>query len=206
MNVLKQPKNIAFAIVTLLGVAVDQWSKWWVSNNIEYRRGEIDIIEGWLSFVNERNTGAAFSIMEGQFSLFMVFTAVAVFVLLDMLRRLPNNATMMAATVGVIMSGALGNFIDRVRLRYVVDFVKCYTDYPPLKNWLLENVGTNVYPIWNIADAAILVGVAIFLLNSAFQPPEEDEDEAPGDEEQDDTPPSEAETEVAETDAGPQDA
>lgn len=206
MNVLKQPKNIAFAIVTLLGVAVDQWSKWWVSNNIEYRRGEIDIIEGWLSFVNERNTGAAFSIMEGQFSLFMVFTAVAVIVLLDMLRRLPNNATMMAATVGVIMSGALGNFIDRVRLRYVVDFVKCYTDYPPLKNWLLENVGTNVYPIWNIADAAILVGVAIFLLNSAFQPPEEDEDEAPGDEEQDDTPPSEAETEVAETDAGPQDA
>lgn len=194
MNLLTQPKNIAFIAVTLIGVLLDQWSKWWVVNNIEYRRGEIDLIEGWLSLVNERNTGAAFSIMEGQFSLFMVFTAVAVFVLVDMQRRLPNNATMMAATVGIIMSGALGNFIDRVRLRYVVDFVKCYTEYPPLKNWLLENVGTNVYPIWNIADAAILIGVGVFLLNSAFQPQDDElepnEDALPPTEVNDDSAPS----------------
>ena len=67
---------------------------------------------------------------------------------------------------------------------------------------MLENVGTNVYPIWNIADAAILVGVAIFLLNSAFQPPEEGE-EPDETADEDNARASEAETEVAETDAGP---
>lgn len=177
---LLAPKNLVFAAVALVGFLVDQVTKWWVVNNIELHRGEIKIIDGWLSVVHERNEGAAFSSFEGWFGLFVIFTIVAVGVLLDLQRRLKADRLFMAATLGLIMSGALGNFADRLRFRYVIDFIRCYTDHPSLKAWLVENIGTNTYPIWNVADAAILVGVVLFLLYSTFNGDEEiDEVEAP---------------------------
>lgn len=172
---LRAPKNLAFLAVTATGVALDQASKAWVVANIELHRGEIHLVDGWLSLVHERNTGAAFSSFEGWFALFVVFTIVAVGVLLDLQRRLKPDALFMAATLGLILSGALGNFIDRLRHRYVVDFVRCYTEYPPFVEQLQAWNLPNTYPIWNIADAAILVGVVLFLLYSTFNADEEPE-------------------------------
>ena len=177
LKAARAPKNLVFLAITALGVLADQASKAWVVANVELHRGEIHLIEGWLSVVHERNTGAAFSSFEGWFSLFVVFTIVAIGVLLDLQRRLKDHNLFMAGTLGLILSGALGNFIDRLRFRYVVDFVKCYTEYEPftqaLDNWNLPHT----YPIWNIADAAILVGVILFLLYSTFNADETDEDE-----------------------------
>ncbi len=81
--------------------------------------------------------------------------------------------------IGLLLSGAFGNAIDRIRLGHVTDFVKCYTDYPPLRDWLIERVGTAVYPIWNVADASLLVGVAIFLLHGLFFADAPEDEETP---------------------------
>ena len=171
-------KNLVFGGVALIGYIADQATKWWVVQNITLHTGEIQIIDGWLSFVHERNDGAAFSSFEGWFGLFVIFTIIAIGVLLDLQRRLKPDSLFMAGTLGLILSGALGNFTDRLRFRYVVDFIRCYTEHPDLKAWLIENVGTNTYPIWNVADAAILVGVILFLLYSTFNGDEEDEEVA----------------------------
>lgn len=165
---LRQPKTIAFLAVTVLGTIADQASKAWVVANVELHRGEIQLIDGWLSVVHERNTGAAFSSFEGWQGMFLVFTIVAVGVLLDQMRKLRPEAVSMGATLGLILSGALGNFIDRLRFGYVTDFIRVYTEHPSMKEWLYENVGTNTYPIFNIADSSILVGVILFLLISTF--------------------------------------
>jgi signal peptidase II len=168
VNALVQPKNLIFLAVTLLGTIADQATKAWVVANVELHRGEVDIIPGFLSIVHERNDGAAFSSFEGWQGLFIIFTIIAVGVLADLQRKLRPEAWSMAATLGLILSGAFGNFIDRVRFGYVTDFIRVYTDNPDWSAWLISKIGTNTYPIFNIADSSILVGVILFLLISTF--------------------------------------
>ena len=137
-------RNIVFLVVCISGVILDQLSKAWVVANIELHYGEVPVIPGFLSMVHEQNDGAAFSSFSGGSwqGLFLVFTVVAVGVLLDLLRRLPVNAVYMSGTLGMIMSGALGNAIDRVRFQKVTDFIRVYTDNPTWRDWLIDQVGS----------------------------------------------------------------
>jgi len=163
------------------GLALDQLSKEWVVRNLDHAtRDEISLVDGWLSFVHAHNTGAAFSILEGMHYLFLVITLVAVVVVVHMLRDLPMNERFQSSVLGLILSGAVGNAIDRVRFGWVTDFIKVYTEHPTLKPYLIETVGTNVYPIFNIADAALLVGVFVFLFQSlrADEPEDSPEERA----------------------------
>ena len=132
---------------------------------------ELDIIPGFLSFIHTQNPGAAMGLMnsvEYRLLFFYIFTAVAVGVLLNMYKQLPGEDRMQTVTISLILSGALGNFIDRLHKSTVTDFVRVYTDHPPLKKWLIENFRTAEYPTWNIADAAIVVGVALYLIHYLF--------------------------------------
>jgi signal peptidase II len=72
-------------------------------------------------------------------------------------------------TLGMILAGALGNGIDRLRLGYVVDFFKAYAGEEPLRSWFIDRWGTNVWPIFNVADSMLLVGVALFALRFLTQ-------------------------------------
>ena len=157
-------KFVWFAAVFGLGLAADLGSKEWVIRNLEFARDEVVLVDGWLSIVHAHNTGAAFSMLEGGYWLFLGFWIIATVVVIDMLRRLPHDAAFVAGVLGMLLSGAWGNAIDRVRWGWVTDFVKVYSEHPSLEPWLIDTFGTNVYPIWNIADANLLVGVAIYLL------------------------------------------
>ena len=85
-----------------------------------------------------------------------MFTIVALFALGQMYRQLGDNERLRTASVGLILSGALGNGIDRVYKQTVTDMVKmAWGAEGAVKDWLITNFGTNVWPVWNIADAAI---------------------------------------------------
>lgn len=161
-------RNIVFLVVTVLGLLADQLSKAWIVGNIELHYGEIHILPGLLSIVHAQNPGAAMGMLrdfEHRHILFAVFTIIAVAVILDLFRRLPRDEWFMAGTLGLILSGALGNGIDRVRQRYVTDFVRVYTEHPPLKSWLVERFGTYEWPSFNVADSALVVGVTLFVVH-----------------------------------------
>jgi len=164
-------RNIIFAVVCVLGVLVDQATKWWVVQNIALGTGEIVVIDGFLSIVHAQNPGAAFGMFrdfEYRHLVFLAFTLVAVGVILDLFRKLPRDDWFMSTTMGLILSGAIGNAIDRTRMRYVTDFIRVYTDQPELKQWLIETVGTYEWPSFNIADANLVVGVLFFMIYQFF--------------------------------------
>ena len=194
-----------FSLWLVVGLVLDQASKTWVQNTLAYDRAdvaagltrEIHIIDGWLSFVHAHNTGAAFSMMEGMHYLFLGFTVVATLVVFDMLRRLPVSASFQGGVLGLLISGAWGNGLDRVQFGYVIDFVRVYTDKPEWKTWLVDTFGTNTYPIFNVADAALLIGVGLFAIHSFMMDDEEDEDALIGGEEEGEE--SDAHTETEET-------
>lgn len=162
-------RTVIFSLTTLLGVGADQLTKRWVMNNLEQGRDEIVIVPDLLSIVHARNTGAAFSMMEGAQGLFLAITVLAIVIVAVFLYWLERDARFEALTLGMVFGGILGNGIDRLLYRSVTDMVKCYVGMEPASSWLIERFHTNVYPIWNVADALLVVGVSLFLLRYALQ-------------------------------------
>ena len=158
------PRNLVFVATLVLGILADQATKVWVHANLEHSVDEISIIDGWFSIVHAQNTGAAFSTMEGQQGLFLVFTLIVVPIVVYVLTLQEHQMRVVPMSLGMVLAGALGNGIDRLRLGYVVDFFKVYAGHEPLRSWFYERFGTNVWPIFNVADSLLLVGVALFLV------------------------------------------
>ena len=157
------PRNLWFGLTLAVGIFLDQATKAWVSRNLAFGVDEISIVPDWFSLVQARNTGAAFSTMEGQMAVFHVFTICCIVAVFVLIRSVERDQRFVPFTLGLILSGALGNWIDRLRLGYVVDFLKVYCGgYAPLRDWLIERFRTNVWPIFNIADSLLLIGVSLF--------------------------------------------
>jgi len=103
------------------------------------------------------NTGAAFSFLANaggwQRWLFTVIAMVISIVIVQWIRKLPSEDTLTAASLCLILGGAIGNLIDRVYLGHVIDYIQV---------WL----GSYPFPAFNIADASISVGAALLILSS----------------------------------------
>jgi lipoprotein signal peptidase len=182
-------KLLIFTLFTLFGVVVDQAIKWWVRTSPDVNAlGGIKVIPGFFSIVHAENPGAAFGMFgdlseSWRIAMFAVFTLIAVAVIVDMYRKLPANDWFLATTLGLILSGALGNLIDRLykpffgvpnhrgQLEYgatVTDFLRFYTDHPDWAAWLESMFGMSEYPSFNVADANLVVGVGMFIIHYLF--------------------------------------
>lgn len=171
-------KTVAFAVVAFLGLIIDQATKYWIRANLDLHVDEIDVIPGLFSLVHAENPGAAGGMLRDfqyRHFVFLGFTVVAVIVIVDMWRKLPKEDLFLSTTLGLIISGAIGNAIDRVHKQTVTDFLRVYSDLPSLKPWLISTFGTNEWPSFNVADSALVVGVCLFLVHYLFL---EDKDEA----------------------------
>ena len=152
-------KYLLLGWVALITLILDQISKWLIVNNVpEYR--SLTIIPGCFDLVNIRNRGAAFGFLnrsdiEWQFWLFLLATIIAVGAIFYVVRTLKTNIPVLVLGLGCILGGALGNLIDRLRMRAVIDFLDFYW-----RDWH--------WPAFNLADAGICIGAClvgyIFLL------------------------------------------
>ena len=134
-------------------VVVDQLTKFWAVNTL-LKGQSIDLLPV-LNLTLGFNTGAAFSILGGghgwQRWLLAVVAGLVSAYLIYWLRQIASGERWPAVGLTLVLAGAIGNLIDRIRLGYVIDFIHMYyQDY----HW----------PIFNIADIGITVGVGIFLL------------------------------------------
>lgn len=161
--------------VSLFGL--DQLTKHLIMWNLVEGRDEVEIIDGFLLLEHARNTGAAFSMLEGQMVLFAIVAIVAVFLLGQMLWQLDDDDLLQASAIGIVASGALGNAFDRLLYGSVTDFIKFYTDNPEWTPWLRENIGMTAWPTFNVADIALVVGLILFFAHTIFFSDKESEEE-----------------------------
>jgi len=142
--------------LSLAVVALDQWTKYLVTNHLEIY--EQVILLPVLELMHVHNTGAAFSFLSGASGWQRwLFTALALLVsaaILLWLRRLPaRGRNLLAAGLCLVLGGALGNVIDRVLWAYVIDFIRVhYADW--------------YFPAFNVADSAITVGAGLLILDT----------------------------------------
>ena len=138
-------------IVALLVIALDQWTKALVVQRWPLpQTGEIELIGQWLALTYVRNEGIAFGLFQGVPQLFTVtallIVAGAIYVYLY---QMPASDRLLPVLLGLIVGGALGNVIDRIRFGYVVDFIK--------------TLGGR-FPVFNVADSAVVVGILIMAM------------------------------------------
>lgn len=142
-------------VIAGLVVAADQATKWLAVRNFTGRT--FTVIPHFFDLVLVHNTGAAFGFLNdagGWQNVFFVAVAIVVsLVLVFMLRRLGAEDGVSGWALALILGGALGNLIDRLRLGYVIDFVDWY-------------YGRWHWPAFNVADAAITIGALLLVLDA----------------------------------------
>lgn len=148
-------------LLALAVLALDQATKHWaILAHGNWPDGSQPIIPNFFSFTWVNNTGGAFGIFDSvrlgtaALALASLLAAGAIILYSLRMRRLPP---LLGVALGLALGGAVGNLIDRVRLHYVVDFLDFH-------------VGVHQWPVFNIADSAICIGVALLAIHFGRAP------------------------------------
>lgn len=151
----KSLKRWFFLLMLIAGVvAADQVSKQMVIDNL--LRGEayqpVPALAAYFQFLHSINTGSAFGFFAGAGDILLVLAICIVIGLLIYFPRIPEDGGLSRLAVGLILGGALGNIVDRIRHEHVIDFI----------HYQIPGVISNVS---NVADHAIVLGVILIFID-----------------------------------------
>ena len=140
-------KTVHLVLWSVLLVMFDQWTKVWAKTSLEK---PIPLIRGVFELQYVENQGAAFGILQNKLWLFVIFTLIMLCVLVFLYYHTPfeKEYGWIRLTLILIISGAIGNLIDRVFNKYVVDF---------LYFKLID------FPVFNVADSFVVVGCCLLV-------------------------------------------
>jgi signal peptidase II len=143
-------------------LVLDQLTKFAVRDRLPLFR-RIPVIPGFFNLIHVHNTGGAFGIFSGQRGglgtlFFTVVSLLAVCGILFLFAKSKEHERTLRFGLSLVLAGALGNLLDRVRLGEVVDFLEFY-------------VSTFYWPAFNIADSAICLGIGLMALEMLRKPP-----------------------------------
>lgn len=153
------PERRVFRIALLTGIfflLLDQLTKYWVVKEIPFASRKI-VIPGFFNLTYVTNTGAAWGILSGRYWLLLSISAAVFAAAVWYLQALTENWKERYFAIFLVMSGILGNSIDRVFRGAVVDFLQFY-------------IGKYVWPSFNVADSCICIGVFIYIFSTLLRP------------------------------------
>lgn len=136
-------------------IILDQITKIWIVKNMEISES-VPVIENFLYITSHRNSGAAWGILEGQMWFFYIVTIFVVIALVYYIQKMAKTHVLLGTALALMLGGAIGNFIDRVIRKEVVDFID-------------TNIFGYDFPIFNVADSALTVGVGILMIFMLFE-------------------------------------
>ena len=139
-------------LISLAVVAADQLTKYLVRANMDL--GQSIPHTGFVRLTYATNTGGAFGLFANQTFLLALAAVIAIAALVLYLRYLPPSSRLLKVGLGLLLGGAVGNLIDRVRLGEVTDFI---------------DIGA--WPVFNLADSAIVVGTVLIVFYLLFEAP-----------------------------------
>jgi signal peptidase II len=143
-------------------IAADQATKAWIASRLPFNTygeadGAIPVVRGFLYIVHVGNTGAAWSMFTGRSILLAVLAAATLVAIFIGRRALGLKDPFAQVCFGLLCGGIIGNLVDRVARGHVLDFLDFH-------------FGSYAFPSFNVADSAISVGVALYLLSSLRTP------------------------------------
>jgi signal peptidase II len=156
-------KTVLLLLSAVAILVADQATKALVVANLAV--GEhVDLLGDLVQVWHAQNRGASFSLFQGWSIVFLVVSVLSIGMVAYFHRSLHRQSLWLHLLLGVILGGTLGNFIDRLRLGYVTD-------------WLSIGIGQTRWPTFNVADSSLVIGIGILVLYLLFGHP--DRREAP---------------------------
>ncbi|PAE26942.1 signal peptidase II [Bacillus sp. 7894-2] len=144
-----------YYIIALFVIALDQLTKWLIVKNFELGES-VKVIEDFLYITSHRNRGAAWGILQGQMWFFYVITVIVIIGIIYYIQKAAKGKLLLGVSLGLMLGGAIGNFIDRVFRKEVVDFVNTY-------------IFGYDFPVFNIADSALVIGVGLLMIQMLLE-------------------------------------
>ncbi|WP_413301418.1 signal peptidase II [Bacillus sp. 1P10SD] len=139
-----------YYLIALFVILLDQITKWLIVSKMNLG-DSIPIIDNILYITSHRNRGAAWGILQGQMWLFYVITIIVIVAIMYYIQKAAKGKWLLGVSLALMLGGAIGNFIDRVVRKEVVDFIHTY-------------IFTYNFPVFNIADSALVVGVVVLMI------------------------------------------
>ena len=142
-----------FVAIAVAVVIVDQLSKAWLVANVQ-PGGAIEIVGDWLRLIHGRNDGGLFGLFGGSAAVLAIASLGVIGLIVAYHARSKPNVVLSIA-LGLLLGGAIGNLIDRIRFGYVIDFVDA-------------GIGNLRFYTFNVADSAISVAILLLILLALF--------------------------------------
>lgn len=139
-----------YYLIALLVIVFDQITKWLIVSKMEFGQS-ITVIDQVLYITSHRNRGAAWGILQGQMWLFYAITVIVIVAIVYYIQKAAKGKRLLGISLALMLGGAIGNFIDRVVRKEVVDFIHTY-------------IFTYDFPVFNIADSALVIGVVLLMI------------------------------------------
>ncbi|GGH99554.1 MULTISPECIES: signal peptidase II [Mammaliicoccus] len=143
----------------ILLIAIDQFTKLLIVKSLEVG-DSIKVISNAIYITSHRNQGAAWGILQGKMWLFYIVTVVVLVILFMFFKNEGYGQPVIQLGLSLLIAGSIGNFIDRLFRGEVVDFIDTY-------------IFSYNFPIFNVADAALTIGVIVLIIVILFEGKEE---------------------------------
>lgn len=144
-----------YYLLALAVILFDQWTKLLVVKKMELYES-VTLIENFLYFTSFRNKGAAWGILQNQMVFFYIVTIVVIIGIVYYLHRYVKDNWLQGVAIAFILGGAIGNFIDRLFRKEVVDFIDVM-------------IFSYDYPIFNVADSFLVIGVGLIFIATILE-------------------------------------
>ncbi len=143
---------MVIGILIIIGIVIlDQVTKIMIVNNVQYA-ADIVVIPDFFSITHRLNTGAAWSVFEGQMTVFYLITVVALVIFGYYFKDIDfKSKKIYSLGISILIGGTIGNFIDRIRIQGVIDFL----------DFIIFGYD---FPVFNVADVALNVGIGLFMI------------------------------------------
>lgn len=161
--VMEEASQLIYFIAAALIIVLDQVTKQAVVRNMDINE-MIPVIGNFFSIYSHRNRGAAFGILQDQRWFFIIVTTIVVigivWVMIRMLKS-ANKHTLLMSGLALLLGGAIGNFIDRLLMGEVVDFLRFHFQFS-----IFGLKVDYIYPIFNVADMGVVIGAGLLILDT----------------------------------------
>lgn len=137
--------------IALLVLGLDRFTKLWALNVLKDKES-IEVIKNFFNLTYVENRGAAFGILQGNVLLLSIISIIFMVFLLLMYKRSGSKSLLYRVSLGLIISGALGNLYDRFKYKFVVDMFHFHYG------------NTYEFPVFNVADIAVVLGTFLLMI------------------------------------------
>jgi signal peptidase II len=138
-------------IIIIAGLILDRISKIWAVNTLEGKE-DIVVIKDIFSFSHLQNRGAAFGIFQNKVYMLAIVTSIVILAMIYYMIKHRPKSRLLRISMALVISGAIGNLIDRVVYKYVVDFI------------MLHYKDVYYFPTFNVADMCVVFGTILLAL------------------------------------------